>query len=164
MYVTSGFWITFISPCPAPVHSGEPRGPMRQYVPIIFPHTPFHSLALDRDPSPSSLSADHGLHRGYHLLSSNRPCVRAHTRVMNLSVRVRVHKRAIADSGIVTRFLTMVTALPVIDLPQLANAITPAGRFISERCLGHDSKVLIQRFRGIPTMEQCRISEEETHR
>lgn len=39
---------------------GEPRGPMRQYVPIIFPHTPFHSLALDRDPPPSSLSADTG--------------------------------------------------------------------------------------------------------
>lgn len=34
----------------------------------------------------------------------------------------------------------MMTALPVIDLP--ANAITPAGRFISERCLGHDLKAL----------------------
>lgn len=44
----------------------------------------------------------------------------------------------------------MVTTLPVVDLP--ANAITPAGHFISERCLGHDSKVLIRRFRGIPAM------------
>lgn len=79
---------------------GEPRGPMRQYVPIIFSHIPFHSLVLDRDPPPSSLSMDHGLHRGYtYLPSPNRPCVLAHTRVMNLSVRVRVHKRTTADSG-----------------------------------------------------------------
>lgn len=42
----------------------------------------------------------------------------------------------------------MVTTLPVVDLP--ANAITPAGHFISERCLGHDSKILLRRFRGIP--------------
>jgi len=40
--------------------------------------------------------------------------------------------------------LTMATALPVVDLP--ANAITPTGHFISERCLGHDSKALIRRF------------------
>lgn len=42
----------------------------------------------------------------------------------------------------------MVTTLPVVDLP----AITPAGHFMSERCLGHDSKILIRRFRGAPTM------------
>jgi len=40
--------------------------------------------------------------------------------------------------------LTMATALSVVDLS--ANAITPAGHFISERCLGHDSKALIRRF------------------
>lgn len=71
---------------------GEPRGPMRQYVPIILPHTPFHSFVIAillRHPSLRT--------RGmYHIppsLSPNR------TRVMNLSVRVRVHKRATADSG-----------------------------------------------------------------
>lgn len=45
MYVTSGFWITFIPPLRGG-GGGEPRGPMRQYVPIIFYLVPFRSLAL----------------------------------------------------------------------------------------------------------------------
>lgn len=79
----------------------EPRGadaPIRAY--NLLPYT----LSLTRARSRFSsviLSLRTVVYTGDIpiFLSPNRPCVRAHTRVMNLSVRVRVHKRTTADSG-----------------------------------------------------------------
>lgn len=77
-------------PMPCPVYPGWTQGadaPIRAY---NLPHVPFHSLVLDRDPSPSHPSLQirstcWGIPSSL-LKSSVRP--RAHTRVINLSVRV----------------------------------------------------------------------------
>lgn len=140
MYVTSGFWITFISPClPVP---GEPRGPMRQYVPIIFRLILFHSLARSAKALFRPLSMDHGLpSTAISPKSFVWPCTHArnliHIRVyacIKDYERIRTYGRVVSGQLLAnsnSRF-AMVTALPVVDLP----AITPVGHFISERCLG----------------------------
>lgn len=160
MYVTSGFWITFISPCL--LVPGEPRGPMRQYVPIIFRLILFHSLARSAkavlhpssaDPTVISPKSSVWPRTHARIFTRSRVCVREGprgTRVCTSSLG-----QLLVNSNL--RF-TMVTAQPVVDLL----AITPAGHLISERCLGHDSGILIWRFRDIPTMWRRGESKKET--
>lgn len=49
---------------------GEPRGPMRQYVPIIFHLVLFHSLAILSFPSSSSSIVDYLVRLDHHVASS----------------------------------------------------------------------------------------------
>jgi len=74
-----------------------------------------------------------------------RPCVRVYKRLRSIRICASSLGQLLENSN--SRF-AMVTTLPVVDLL----AITPAGHFICERCLGHDSKILIRRFRGTSAM------------
>jgi len=80
-----------------------------------------------------------------HVRIFTRSCVRVYKRLRSIRICASSLGQLLENSN--SRF-AMVTTLPVVDL----SAITPAGHFISERCLGHDSKILIRRFRGTPAM------------
>ena len=113
MYVTSGFWITFIPH--ASCTAGEPRGAMRQYVPIIFPLILFHSY-------PSSIF------RPLSLSHSFLPSLPVFSASVTLSAHIHM------DHGCKRRprgtYCTCTFQLWICDLE-----LTPRGHFISERAV-----------------------------